>query len=60
MMVKRKLDGEVDESSANGEIHKSDETEHTLRKMWRPTPSRTGSYGRLEVRQTKFRRGLKF
>ena len=32
MMVKRKLDGAVDESSANREIHKSDETEHTLGK----------------------------
>ena len=33
MMVKRKLDGAVDESSADWEIRKSDAAVH---KLWRP------------------------
>ena len=46
MMVKRKLDGAVDESSTDHKIHKSDTTVHNLCKIWRPAPSGTGSYGR--------------
>ena len=46
MMVKMKLDGLVDKSSANQEIHKSDATVYSLWNIWRPTPSRTGSYAR--------------
>ena len=46
MMVKRKLDGAVDESSAYQEICKSDMIVHNLGKIWRPAPSGTGSYGR--------------
>ena len=49
-MVKRKLNGAVDESSADRKIYKSDVTVHNLRKIWRPAPSGTGSYGRLAVR----------
>ena len=44
-MVKRKLDGTVDKSSADREIHKSDAIVHNLRKIWRLAPSGTGSYG---------------
>ena len=51
MMVKRKLDVGVDESSADQEIRKSNATVHNLCKIWRPAPSRTGPYGRLAVRQ---------
>ena len=47
MMVKRKLDGAVDESSADCEIQKSDATVHKLCKIWRPVPSGTRYYGRL-------------
>ena len=47
MMVKRKLDGAMEKSSADKEIHKSDLTVHNLWKIWRPAPSRAGSYGRL-------------
>ena len=39
MMVERKLDGIVDESSADQDIRKSDVTVHNLWKIWRPTPS---------------------
>ena len=46
-MVKRKLDGAVDEFSADQEIRKSNVTVHNLWKIWRPAPSRTGSYSRL-------------
>ena len=46
MMAKRKLDGAVDESSANQEIYKSYVSVHNLWKTWRPAPSGTGSYGR--------------
>ena len=63
-MVKRKLDGAVDESSVDRKIRKSDTTVSNLRKIWRPAPSGTKSYGRLAGRpsiwQTKFGRGLKF
>ena len=45
-MVKRKLDGAVEESSADREIRKSDMIVHNLWKIWRPKPSGTGSYGR--------------
>ena len=38
-MVKRKLDGTVDESSADHKIRKSHGTVHNLRKIWRPAPS---------------------
>ena len=46
MMVKRKLDGAVDKSSADCEIRKSDAIVHNLWKIWRPVPSGTRSYGR--------------
>ena len=46
MMVKRKLDGTVNGSSADQEIRKSDANVHNSRKIWRPAPSVTGSYGR--------------
>ena len=59
-MVKRKLDGTGDESSADRKICKL----HSLRKIWRPAPSGTWSYGRLADRPagwpTKFGQGLKF
>ena len=45
-MVKRKLDGAVNESSADQEIGKSDATLHDLQKILRPAPSGTGSYDR--------------
>ena len=46
MMVKRKLGGAVDESSADQEIRKFDATVHNLWKIWRPAPSGTRSYSR--------------
>ena len=46
-MVKRKLDGAVDGSSADQKIHKLDVTVRNLLKIWRPAPSGTWSYGRL-------------
>ena len=45
-MVKRKVDGAVDESSADREIRKSDAVVHNLWKIWWVAPSGTGSYGR--------------
>ena len=42
-MVERKLDGTVDESSADQDICKSDATAH---KIWWSAPNITGSYGR--------------
>ena len=50
-MVKRKLDGAVDESSADREIRKSDAIVRNLWKIWRPVPSGTQSYGRLAGRR---------
>ena len=50
-MAKRKLDGAVDESSADREIHKSDAIVHNVWKIWRPAPSGTGSYGRQAGRR---------
>ena len=47
-MVKRKLDGAMDKSSADREICKSDTIVHNLWKIWRPAPSGTESYGRQE------------
>ena len=41
MMVNRKLDGAVVESSADQEICKSNAIVHNLRKIWRPAPSGT-------------------
>ena len=47
MMIKRKLDGAVDKSSADQETcSKLDTTAHILGKIWRPTPSGTRFYGR--------------
>ena len=46
-MGKRKVDGAVDESSADREIRKSDAIVHNLWKIWWPAPSGTGSYSRL-------------
>ena len=60
MIVERKIDGAVNESSANQEIHKSNTTLHNLWKIWRPAPSGTRTHCRLAVWQTKFGRGLKF
>ena len=60
-MVKRQLDGAVDESSAEQEIRKSNAIVHiNLWIIWRPTPSGTGSYGRLAGRQTKLGRSMTF
>ena len=50
-MIKRKLDGAVDESSVNREIRKSDAIVRNLWKIWRPAPSGTGSYGKQAGRQ---------
>ena len=50
-MVKRKLDGAVDESSVDRKIHKLDATVCNLLKIWRPAPSGTRSYSRLVVWQ---------
>ena len=50
MMVERKLDGAVDESSADQEICKFD---ITCEKTGVLHPSRTGSYGRQAVQQAK-------
>ena len=47
MIVKRKLDGTVDESSADQKIHKLDTTVRDLSKIWRPAHSGTRFYGRL-------------
>ena len=46
MMVKRKLDGAVDESLADKEIYKSDMIVHNLCKISWPAPSGTQSYSR--------------
>ena len=46
MVVKRKLGGTVDESSADKEIRKSNVAVHNFLKIWRPAPSGNGSYGR--------------
>ena len=44
-MVKRKLDGTVDKSSAD-KIHKSDATLHKLLKIWRLAARGNRSYSR--------------
>ena len=49
-MVKRKLDGTVDESLADQKIRKSDVIVHNLWKILRPAPSGTESYGRKTAR----------
>ena len=59
-MVKRKLDGAVDESLADRKIRKWDATVHNLWKIWRLAPSGTQSYGRQAGWPTKFGQGLKF
>ena len=59
-MIKRKLDGAVNESAADQEIRKSNAIVHNLWKIWRPAPSGTGSYSKEGVRQTKFGCGLEF
>ena len=46
MMVKRKLDGAVDKSSADQEICKSNAIVHDLGKIWKLAPSGIGSYSR--------------
>ena len=46
MMVKRKLDGAMDESSVDQDIHKSNAIVHNLWKIWRSAPCGTGSYSR--------------
>ena len=57
-MAKRKLDGAVDESSADQEIRKSDATVHNPGKIWSLHLAEPGlTAGRLAVQQ---RRGLKF
>ena len=45
-MVKKYQDGAVDESSVDQEIRKYNAIVHNLWKIWKPAPSRTGSYGR--------------
>ena len=54
MMIKRKLDGAVNESSVDKEIRKSNATVHNCE------PIGTWPYGRLAGRLTKFGGGLKF
>ena len=54
MIDKRKLDGAVDESSADQEICKTDAAVHILRKICKPAPSGTGSYGRKACTLMKF------
>ena len=49
-MVKRKLDGALDESSADRDFCKPGVTVHNLLKIWRPALSGTGSYGRQSSR----------
>ena len=44
-MVKRKLDGTVDEYSEDQEICKSFATVHNPLKIWKPAPSGTQFYG---------------
>ena len=51
-MVKRKLDGAVNESLADQEIYKSNAIVHNQWKIWRPTPSGTGPYSRQVGRRT--------
>ena len=46
MMVKRKLDGTVDQSLADQDICKSNVIVHNLCKIGRPAPSGTRSYSR--------------
>ena len=58
MMVKRKLDGAEDKSSADQKVCKFEATVHNLRKIWRPAPSGIRSYGRKAAWLTKFGRGL--
>ena len=54
-MIKRKLDGAVDESSVDQEIRKSYATVHNLRKILRPAPNGTRSYLQQAVSQSSRR-----
>ena len=56
-MVKKTLDGAVDESSADQEIRQSDVIVHNLWKIWRPAPVEPDL---TAGRQTKFGLGLTF
>ena len=61
MIVERKLDGAVDESSADQKICKSDQLYATCEKSGGLHLVELGlTPGRLAVWQTKFGRGLKF
>ena len=53
MMVKRKLDSAVDESTADQEICKPHTTVHNLWKIWKPPPSETRSYGKLAQQSSR-------
>ena len=57
MVVKRKLDGAVDESSAGQEIRKSDAIVHNMWEIWRLHPAEPGLKAGKE---TKYGRGLTF
>ena len=57
-MVKRKLDGTVDESSADRKIRKSYVTCEKSGGLHLSEPGLTA--GGLSIRQTKFGRGFKF
>ena len=50
-MIKRKLDGTVDEFSVDQDFRKPGATVHNLWKIRRPAPSGTRSYGRQAVQQ---------
>ena len=61
-MVKRKLDGTVNESSADQKTCKSDAAVRNLWKIWRPVPTAVEpglTAGRLAGRLTKFGPGFK-
>ena len=61
MIVERKLDDAVDESSADQEIRKSNAIVHNLWKIWGQHLAELGlTAGRQAVRQMKFGCGLKF
>ena len=51
VMVRRKLDGALDEPSVDRNFRKPHATVHNLWKIWKPAPSGTGSYGRQAGRQ---------
>ena len=51
MKDEKQLYGAVDEYSSEQRFRKSDAISYDMWKIWSPTPSGTGSYGRLAGRQ---------